>query len=72
MWVICLSPELWFCVMTISIWLDDAEFWKWLKIQQQDHACNKSVTASAFWFPDLLSGSLIPDAYNNRFITGGN
>jgi hypothetical protein len=30
MWIICLSPKLWFCVMMIAIWLDDAGFWKWL------------------------------------------
>jgi len=26
-----LCADLAFCVMMIVIWLDDAEFWKWLK-----------------------------------------
>jgi len=29
MWVICLSPGLWYLVMMSIIWLDDAGFWKW-------------------------------------------
>jgi hypothetical protein len=31
MWVICLSPGLWFCVMMVALGLNNAGVWKWLK-----------------------------------------